>query len=470
MPSLDAPLIKGNRKVKLDYRDNLPVNMIAVLEPIIAEQQGYLLTHDGLTKFADTGGLARGGTYNERFEQHFRLSGTDFESIAPDGTVTKIGNIGGTSTASFANSFNSQVIVAEGRAYWYDNGTFKEYDDPDLGFPIDVTWFRGIYVFTDSESLYQTDINDELSISPLKFTSSEFAADPIVGVERNDQNQILAFNRYSIEYFVFNANAGEGETVLANVTGKGTKIGIVGTHCKCELDGIFFLLGGRREEAPTIYTFLGGQAQNISTREVDKLIAQYTEQELRGVVMESRVVARDKFVIVHLPNETLIYNHAIGKVAGVKVAWSIVKSATDTDEVWRGIHGVFDLRNAQWIYGDKFEPLLGYLDNTTAAQYENDTEIMCYTPILPLEKQSIFEFEIQTITGFDPTEFTSAFSLSYDGVQWGTEYWNKINVYGDYSKRYIARRLGYVRDDVSMRLRFIGKSKMAFSALVFEYG
>ena len=206
MPELDLPLIKGQRDTKLDYRDNLPVNMTAVLSPVKNDPQGYLLTHDGLKHFADVSGLARGGTFNERFNKHFRLSGNVFEAIDTDGTVSPIGNIPGSETASFANSFNSQVIVAEGRAYWYDNATFKQYDDPDIGFPIDVAWFRGLYVFTDGEFLYQTNLTGgiagELTIDPLKFTSSEFASDPIVGVARNDQNQILAFNRYSIEYFV----------------------------------------------------------------------------------------------------------------------------------------------------------------------------------------------------------------------------------------------------------------------------
>jgi len=67
------PLIKGQRKSKYDYRDNLPVNMTAVVSQVEGDT-GYLLAHDGLKEFSNTRGKARGGYYNERLNQHFRVS------------------------------------------------------------------------------------------------------------------------------------------------------------------------------------------------------------------------------------------------------------------------------------------------------------------------------------------------------------------------------------------------------------
>ena len=187
MPVL--PLIKGDKQTKLDYRDNLPINFTAVAEPVKGDD-GYLLAHDGLTEFAQTNGIARGGYYNERFAQHFRISGNSFESIATDGTVTQIGFIPGQTTCSFASSFNTQAVLSDGRMWLYDNAVLTEMLDPELGVPIDITWFRGIYVLTDGESLFQTDINNEYSISPLTVSSSDFSSDPIKGVERSDDNHI----------------------------------------------------------------------------------------------------------------------------------------------------------------------------------------------------------------------------------------------------------------------------------------
>jgi hypothetical protein len=473
MPKADLTFIRGDRKSNLDYRDNLPVNMYAVRRNIDGDD-GYMLSHDGLTEFASVSGAGRGGTYNERFNEHYRVSGNAFESVGADGSVAVLGNITGQSPVSFANSFNTQCAVSDGKAYLYDTVSLRQIVDPDIGFPIDVTWFRGVYVFTDGESLYHTDLSDEFSISSLAYSSSEFAADPIKAVKRNDQNQIIAFNRYSVEYFTFNPNVPIGSSLLQVVNGKGVKIGIVGTKCVTELDGNFYILGGRKKESPTIQAFSGGRAVPVATREVDKLIAKYSESELSGVVLESRVVDRDNFLVVHLPNETLLYNLTIAKVVGNDVAWSYVKTDVNTDEPWRGKFGVFDPRISKWIYGDIKENKLAYLDNESGAQYGEQQEFILYSPIVPLEQASINEFEIDTISGFTPSELDSeeraAFSMSYNGVTYGTEYWNSISKQGDYDVRYIARRLGYIRDSFNFKFRFVSVNKMALSRLVVDYG
>lgn len=468
MPDISVPLIKGDRHSKLDYRDNLPVNMTAVIRDIKGDQ-GYLLTHDGLSSFSDVNGTARGGTYNERFNSHFRVSGGLFEEIGTDGSVTVLGDIAGTEVCQFANSFNTQAILSNGKMWLYDDSTLTQILDPDLGVPIDISWFRGIYVLTDGESLFQTDINDEYSISPLKFTSSEFAADPIKGVARNDQNQILAFNRYSIEYFVFNPNADVNTTVLQNIPGKAIKMGIVGTNCKVEMNGVFFILGGRKEESPSVHALSGGQSVPVATREIDKLIAKYSEAELAEVYMEARVKDGDQFLIIHLPCETLIYNHTIGKSMGNKFAWSYVKTGVNTDSVWRAKYGLFDPRISKWIYGDLLENKLGYLDEEIASQYDNEVETICYSPILPIETASINKFEIDTIAGFQDDPQSASFSMSYDGTTYGKEFYNSISVSGNYHKRYIARRLGYIRDSFSMKFRVVSSGKVAFSGLKVNY-
>lgn len=472
MPTITPSFIKGLRQSKLDYRDNLTVNMTAVIRDVKGDE-AYLLTHDGLTKYADVNGVARGGVYNERFMEQFRVSGNTFERVNTNGTVDVLGAISGTGTASFANSFNTQAIVADGNMYLWDGATLTQILDPDLGVPIDITWFRGIYVMTDGESLIQTDITDEYSISPLKFVSSEFAADPIKAVARNDQNQILAFNRYSIEYFFFNPDAAADVSVLQNIPGKATKIGIVGTHCQVEMDGVFFVLGGRREAEVGVYMISGGQYQEVSIREITELINRYTEPQLEDVVLEARVSDDNKFLYVHLPCETLIYNHAVAQRVGKELAWTIIKSGLEADSngnsSWRGKFGVFDPRVAKWIYGDKQESLLGELDNTIASQYGNNTECICYTPIIPLRESSITNIEVDTIPGFSSTDLTCSFSLSFDGTIFGKEWVSTISKQGNYHTRYIVRPREYVRDMFSLKYRFVSPDKMAFSQLEITY-
>jgi hypothetical protein len=468
MPKIDLPMIRGDRKSNYDYRDNLLVNMTSVIRNIEGDQ-GYILTHDGLTEFSQTNGVARGGTYNERFRDHYRVSGNALESISADGDVSILGAITGNATCSFANSFNTQAILSDGKLYYWDSATLSQVTDPELGVPIDITWFRGIYVMTDGESLFHTDINDESSISPLKYSSSEFSADPIKAVARNDQNQVVAFNRYSTEYFLFNANAPVGTSVLQVIGGKAARIGIVGTHCQTSMDGMFFILGGRKEESPSIHILNGGQESTIATREIDKVLSLYTEIELSAAYLEARVVDRDKFLVVHLPNHTLLYNHSIGSKVGLQNAWSYVKTGVHEDFPWRAKFGVLDPRSSKWIYGDIQENKLAYLDQRSAAQYGGQVENICYTPIIPLEAQSIDEFEIDTIVGYTNSLFSSFLSMSYDGITYEREHTNIISAPNNYNTRYMCRRLGYVRDSFNFKFRFVSTDKMAFSGLKVWY-
>jgi len=469
MPKITLPMIKGNRQDNFDYRSNLPVNLTAVIKNIKGDQ-GYLLAHDGLTAFALTAGKARGAYFHEGFNKHYRVSGDTFEEVSADGIVTTLGMTSGDGVCSMSGSFNTQAILTDGKLFLWDNASLIQVTDPDLGFPIDITWFRGIYVMTDGEFLFHTDIVNEFSISPLKYSSSEFSSDKILAVAKDDHNQILAFNRFSTEYFYFDASVPTGTSVLVSIPQASNKIGIVGTHCQTLLDGLFFILGGRQNESISVHILNAGQESTIATREIDQIISKYTEDELASVVLESRTVDRDKFLIVHLPNETLLYNHTVGAKIGIEAAWTYVKTGIDTDEVWRAKFGIFDPRASKWIYGDIIDNKLGYLDDKFAAQYGNQVECIFYTPIITeLETMSIDEFEIKTIAGFSSNDFTSAFSLSYDGVTYGTEYWNLISFSQGYNQRYISRGLGYVRDDFNFKFRFVSTDKMAFSGLKVTY-
>jgi len=459
------PLIKGQRKSKYDYRDNLPVNMTSVVSQIEGDT-GYMLTHDGLTKLAQTGGVARGGYFNERLNSHFRVSGNNLENIATDGTVDNLGAIAGQGTVSFAESFNSLAIVAGGKYYLYDASGLQEVTSPNLGVPIDITWFSGIYVMTDGEFIYNTSLSDETEIRVLDYVSSEFASDPIKGLLRTDSNQIVAFNRYSTEYFYFNANSNVNASPLQVIPGKSNRIGIVGTHCKCFLDGMVFILGGRKDESPSIHILNGANESTIATREIDKILSEYTESELSSAVLEDRTVDRDKFLIVHLSRHTLLYNHTVAQQAGIGAAWSFLK--TNENDTWRGIYGVFDPRISKWVYGDRLENKLGYLDQQSFAQYEDPQEAIIYTPIIPAKRVSINRIQLDTIAGFSDPAISVAMSMSYDSVTWGKEHWTVVSKPDNYNTNYIVRRLGYVAQSFSLRFRFISKDKMAFSGLTIN--
>ena len=284
-------------------------------------------------------------------------------------------------------------------------------------------------------------------------------------MSRSGHQQIAAFNRYSTEYFFFNAAAPVGTSVLQVIPNKTVRAGIVGTHCKTLLDDSFFILGGRIKESPSFHIINGTSINSFSTREVDKIISKYNESQLKDVVLETRVVDRDKFIIAHLPNETLLYNHAVAGSLGPEYAWTIIKTGIQTDEAWRGKFGVFDPRVAKWVYGDIKENKLAYLNDEVASQYDECTEMTLYSPIVPAKQASIDDFEIETIPGYSSSDVTCSFSMSFDGVTYGQEYFNAVSTPDNYNSRYIARRLGYIDNYFNFKFRIVSKDKVAFSGL-----
>jgi hypothetical protein len=463
--------IKGDKiDVTTDYRDNIPVNMYAIMKPILGAD-GYMLCWPGLTQVATGQGVDRAGIYNERFGEQYRVSGGKFIVVNADGSVDVKGDISGAdqATMKYFYSFNTQGVIADGRMWLYDPTTgLNEVTDPDLGDPIDGVWVDGYYFLTDGENIYHTDIDDETSISPLKFATAEFMPDKSLGLAKTQDNKVIVFGRYTMEYFVNDASAGFS---FQRVETRAQKIGIVATHAKCEAKGNWFITGGRKEESLGIYQVGLGSSKEISSREVDKILKTYTEPELVDMRMESRTEEHVTFITVHLPNETLVYNVDIGEKYGYELAWSIIKSDVNGDTPYRGINGVFDARTAFWNYGDKQDTKIGKLDNTVFTQYGNMVEWLLYTPFLKLEGQSMDEIEIETLPGNAPdNDATVFFSMTEDGITYGKEHTTDYGSDKDYNKRFFKRRLGYVRDWVGFKFRGATKSRMAFALGTVTHG
>lgn len=462
-------LIKGDKVgTETDYRDQLPVNMVAVMKPIFGAA-GYMIQIPGLTQYGTGIGIDRGGLWNERQKDHYRVSGGSLISVDATGLSTVLGAISGSSTASFPYSFNTQGIITDGKFWLYSpSGGFNEVTDPDLGDPIDGVWINGVYFMTDGEFLFHTDITDESSIDPLKFATAEFSPDPTLGIGKTQDNKAIAFGRYSTEYFVDRANV---NFAYSRVETRAVKIGIVGTHAKAEMSDTWYLLGGRKEEAVSVHRLSVGSAQKVASREVDKIIGTYTEDQLSTAVVESREEDGYHYLIVHLPNHVLQYNETVGKAAGIDQAWTIMKTDVDGDLPWRAKHGLFEPRKGVWVYGDKLDAEIGMLDETVSTHYDEIVEWVLNTPFIYLESMSIDEIDIETLPGHSVTDdATVAISLTYDGVTHGKEWFELYGEPGKYGQRFIIRRLGDVENWFSLKFRGASKSRMAFSRAKMLYG
>jgi hypothetical protein len=450
-----------------DYRDQLPVNYTVVAKEIRGAK-GYLLSHPGLAEFGTGIGADRAGYWNERQETHFRVSEERLVSVSDSGAVSDLGSIQGTLQASMTHSFTTQSIVADGKWYLYDGASLVLQTDLDIGSPIDHVWIDSYYFFTDGENLYHTNITDETQIDPLQFATSEYSPDPTLAVAKTADDLVIVFDRYTTAYFI---NQASDNFAFSFLKSKTVKCGVVGTHCKAELEETFFIIGSGRNESLSIHAVDVGIYQSIASREVDKLLATYTDADLSDSRLETRITDRDKFLIASLPNHTLLFNMTIAEKFGKDQAWTIVKSGIVDDTPWRGINGVNDPR-VGWVYGDRNDSSIGFLDNSIATQYGGQVENIAYTPLITMENMSIDSIDFAILPGHQvmSSPVTSFISLTYNGVTYGKEWARPSSTQYNYTLRLIYNRLGYVRDFVGVKLRTVSGERMAISRCELEYG
>lgn len=470
MPQLKIPLIKGDEITdKIAFQDKLLVNMYPVLQPIMGDE-GYLATYPGLTSFGIGFGYDRGGVFNERFNEHYRVSGEKLISIASDETITELGDIPGATQCRLfgCSSFNTQAIIADGNMYLYDPvGGFRQVVDPDLGSPLDCVWVDGYYFLTDGEYIYHTNISDEEAIDPLKYATAEFMPDASLGLAKTQDNKVVVFGRYSIEYFV---NIATEHFAFKRLETRAQKIGIISSRAKCELDNNFYILGSKYNSSISAYKVSLGSSQKIATNTIDSFINQYTESELSDIRVEYRTDNFSSFIIYHLPNETFCYNVNIADTFGKDYAWSLLKTDVIGDNTYRGINGTFDPRINKWIYGDKRGSSLGYLNDENPSHFGIPVEWIMYSVLLPLETFSINELEMNIVPGFVSDDSSRvAFSVTFDGKSYSSEQWFQYSISHDYLTRFIIRQVGYVPQKIGFKFRGLGNSKMAFSSLKVAY-
>ena len=476
MAQMQLKFIKGDRFDRsTDFRDALPVNMSGVARSSFGSQ-GYLLETPGMDAFGTGIGVDRGGLWNERLKNHYRLSGDKFISVSSTGVSTVLGTIEGADQASLPYSFSTQGIIANNQFWLYDPVDGMQLvdtiSDPNISNPIDGVWIDGYYCLTNGSYIYHTKIVAgvpvENEINPLAVAVESFSPNPTIGVGRSVDNKWLVFARYVIAAY---EDVGGDTFAFQRIDGREFNVGLVSTHAKATLDDIWFFVGSRKYEALSVYAMSVGAVTKIATREIEKILSKYTDSQLSRVVAEPRQYDGYSYLIIHLPKETLMYNYTLANLFGNEYAWSILSTGRNSLP-WRSINGIFDPRIGSWIYGDLISANLGKMDIFTCTQYGEVQEWYLDTEFLKIETASVDMMEIMTAPGFaDPDNDATVFlSLSFDGESYTNEVPVKYGDQGQYLQRFIARRLGYIRNFFKIRLRGCSKSRMMFSMATISYG
>lgn len=375
-----------------DFRTSYPVNFFAVPKDT-GISQGYLRPASGIVAFGNGPGVDRGGI--EWRGQCYRVMGSKLVIVSSGGGVTVLGDVGtdgGTVTLDY--SFDRLCIRSAGNLFYWDGTALTQVTDPDLGRVNDMLWVDGYWMTTDGEFLVVTELIDPTAVDPLKYGSSEADPDPILAI-RKIRNEVYALNRHTVEVF---DNVGGELFPFARIEGAQIEKGTLGRDCTCVFMEALAFIGSGRNEQPSVYVGMNGQAQKISTHEIDLILEGYSEVQLAASVLEARNEGAHQFLYIHLPDKCLMYDAGASQDLGSPV-WIILQSGLDDDGEYRA--KFFTWCYNKWIVGDPQQARLGYLVDTSSHHWGDPVRWEFGTRVVYNEGRGaiVHELELVSLTG-----------------------------------------------------------------------
>lgn len=437
-----VPIVSGVTATENgDFLISYPINR----EPILKDtgiSEGYLAVPAGITQVATGPGPDRGGiNWNGTC---YRVMGNKLVSVAPDWSVTILGDVGTGGPCGLDYSFDYLIINSGDRLYHYaPRGGLVQVTDSDLGIVTDVIFTDGYTMTTDGEFLVVNDLTDPMSISPLKYGSAEDSPDPVTGLVRM-HGEVYAFGRYTTQVF---QNIGGLNFPFQTVKTATVPYGCVGPRAKAKYLGTVAFVGSQENAAVGVYLLGSGDADKISSAEIDSDLASLTSEELAAVWVEARVKDDDQRLLVHTPYRTWGFTAQVTKKSQVKT-WCQYQ----TNGRYEGRGHVYCY--GQWIVGSSTGQI-GILDDTTAQHYGQDVPWQFDTTLFYNEANRGILTGIELIgTPGRGDEGMVFFSYTKDGEVWSLERSTSSGKRGQHRKR-VAWRPG-IRFEQYMGLRFRG--------------
>lgn len=449
-----------------DFRTSYPRNMIPVpLAQGISE--GYLRPADGLVQFATGLGNDRGGIrWND---QCYRVSGRRLVRVDSAGAVFDIGDVGEGDAVSMDYSFDRLAIASGGHLYYLKAGVLTQVTDPDLGTVLDVMWEAGYFITTDGTSIITTDLNDPTSVNPLHYGSSEGDPDRVMALSKINR-EVFALNRFTIEAF---ENVGGTGFPFQRIDSATVSRGILGRKTFTRMGDTFFFLGGGRTshgvEPPSVWVMTPGSSQSVATREIDTLLRGYTEAQLAASFMESRVEKGHSAILLHLPDQCLVYDVGASKAAGQPVWYTLDSGLLELSRYRaRGLVWCYD----RWIAGDPDSSAICTLDQTTMEHFGAVIGWEFGTSVIYAggDEGIVAEMELVGLPGRvsfgkDPVIWTSH---SHDGQTWSQEHAINCGKQGERQKRMMWRPKNKIRHYRMQKFRGTSDARVSFAALRME--
>ena len=460
---MEIPIVSGIYSDSTPaLRTSYPVNLMPVPKSN-GISGSFIRPCPGISLFGVGPGIDRGGIAREGI--CYRVMGEFLVRVNSDGSVDSLGSVGGAvgQSCSFTYSFDRLAITSAGRMfYWSPSLGLIELADEDLGIANDVVWIDGYFVITDGSSLFVTELNDPLSINPLKYGSSEVDPDAIVSVKKL-RNELVAVNRNTIEFF---DNAGSQFFPFLRVNGAQITKGAIGRNaCAIFMDTVAFV-GGGRNESPSVYLGSNATALKISNQEIDILLQSFTEAELSTAIMDVKKDKSHDLLFIHLPDRTIVYDGGASREMETPV-WHQLTSSTGGFSRYRAQNMIWAYNN--WLVADPLTNNLGYLNESISSHWGNTVRWEFSTPIIYSGGTGgvINQLELVALPGRVIPGLNAIISTSYslDGEGWSRDRGISVGTTGDTKKRLVWFKQGHFRNYRIQRFRGDSQSNLSFLRL-----
>jgi hypothetical protein len=402
----------------------------------------------------DRGGINWNGS-------HYRVMGTKLCTVVP-GTVTILGDVGGSGPVTLDYSF-SDLIIRSGTSLFYYNPSdgLRQVTDPDLGPVVDCMWIDGYTMTTDGTYVIVTDLNNPMSVQPLKYGSAEADPDSITSlIKVRDEPYIVGRNTIEVMQ-----NVGGNGFPFTSVKGAMIPIGCVGPMAKCLFADSFAFCGSARNEALGIYIAGNGSANRISTRAIDDELAKVADPS--QIVLESRTYRQERRLFVHLLDKSLVFQLDGSKQVEQEV-WYIAQSGVGNPYRLRNMVEI----NGKLYVGDTQSSAIGELTDEVSTHFgENAQWQFDVGPVYNGSKGGIVSsLELVGLPGRAPfgSEGSIWLSMTRDGQTFSTERSIPPGKAGETRKRLQWRPRLNFRSWIGFRFRGLGAFMPGFAGLEAE--
>lgn len=266
----------------------------------------------------------------------FLCDGTDGWVINSSGTVTQVNTTLSAWVAATNYSLGDKVIPTTENGYYYevttDSGSSHATTEPTWpttigntvvdqgitwtcmgeygGFPtphIPTPKFIDGYMLlplANSLDIYNSDVDNIYGWGSSNFISAEMWPDDVLGLARQN-NQILAFGKYSSEFFYDAANA--TGSPLARNEGTALQIGCAAPYAVYENERFLIFIGQSESGGRAVWQLEGFSPKKVSTESIERVL----DAEGSSISVANGYGLRTKghlFFIINLSSCTLVYD------------------------------------------------------------------------------------------------------------------------------------------------------------------